>query len=195
MLIASSSRLRAALPHAAAAAPVRRAPTASVQPRVERADRRQRQPPQRRAAIEAQHRLEAQRHQQPRPRAPSQRAAAVRRTARAAAARDRSAPARAASRQQQRRIVELGIGRARDHRADLAPAAIGPDADRRGRVRPSQIGPCALHQRAQRAIVDQRVADRRDAAGRAPAPRAAPACSRPPPPPSWRADRFTAANG
>ena len=34
-------------------------------------------------------------------------------------------------------------------------------------VRPSQIGPCALASPRERAIVDQRVADRVDAAGRA----------------------------
>ena len=113
-----------------------------------------RQAPQRRAAIEAQHRLEGDRHHQPGGQ-PSQRADPCR-AAPAPAARDRPAPGGDGAHQHQRRIAELGVGRARDHAADRSRNRHRDGCCTARWVRPSQIGPCRLRRRAERAIVDQR---------------------------------------
>ena len=62
-------------------------------------------------------------------------------------------------------------------------------------VRPSQIGPCALSSLGQRAVVDQRVADRLDAAGRLQARRARTSMQPPAAAATALPGRFTQANG
>ena len=82
----------------------------------------------------------------------------------------------------QRRIAQFGKGGTRHHPPEIAEAGIGAQAiDVLGQAEPDRALP--LHQRGQRAIVDQGAAHRLEAAGRARAPRAAPACSRRPPRP------------
>ena len=87
--------------------------------------------------------------------------------------------------EQERRIAQLGIGRARDHAADVVEIADRGAGCARARSGRARSGP-RLELLRQRAIVDQRVADRRDAARRPAAPRGAPACSRRPPPAALR---------
>ena len=129
----------------------------------------------------------------PRPRAPGH-APGRRRTSPAAARPDRSAampttvPASS-----QRRIAELGVGRARDHPADLADACVGPQADRvrSGRARSAPAPSCSAP-RAQSSMISPRIAAMPPAASSASRrtsmqpPAAAGVC--------WRGS-FTQANG
>ena len=131
-------------------------------PAIDGSDRRQRGSPGRRAAVETQHRLERCRHRAPGHEPRRLRPTACKDGQNWRRKKDQSQPDNRAG-QQRRCVVQLGIGRPRDHRSDIADAPVGPQ---RKRPPGQQQDDFALrfHQLGQCAIVDQRGADGSDPA-------------------------------
>ena len=138
--VRAASGLDAALPQAAASAPMLIGGIEG-ESHVGQRDGRQGQAPQRRQPVEAAGSAGTRPPSSARPRAPSSWASPVPNSASSGGGQIGEGHAGDGAGEQERRIAELGIGRARDHPADVLDIADRGGCCATRSVRPSQIGP------------------------------------------------------